>query len=137
MHDNKSAYSYLVDSTSYALHLRTTQRPYGTAGRVSANSTDGPGELPLLAFPLAPFSARGLPPSVASAAARGLAEGCRVAAGSSGTILCVPTEDFLLAAAKQSSFSTKVVEYLPVSEDSVMRTAAGHRGLHPHLTAPA
>jgi hypothetical protein len=67
----------------------------------------------------------------------GPAEGCWVAAGSSGTILCVPTEDFQLAAAKQRSFSTKVVEYLPVLEDSVTRTAAGHRGLHPRLTAPA
>jgi hypothetical protein len=67
----------------------------------------------------------------------GPAEGCRVAAGSSGTILCVPTEDFQLAAAKQSSFSTKVVEYLPILEDSVMRIAAGCRGLHPRLTAPA
>jgi hypothetical protein len=49
----------------------------------------------------------------------GPAEGCRVAVGSSGTILCVPTEDFQLAAAKHRSFSTKVVEYLPVSKDSV------------------
>jgi hypothetical protein len=73
MNDNKSAYSYLVDSTSCALHLRTTRCPCGTAGRVSANSTDGPGELPLLAFPSAPFSARGLLPSVDSLPGNALA----------------------------------------------------------------
>jgi hypothetical protein len=67
----------------------------------------------------------------------GPAEGCRVAAGSSGTILCVPIEFFQLVAAKQSSFSTKVVEYLPVLEDSMTRTTAGCRGLHPRLTVPA
>jgi hypothetical protein len=66
MYDNKSAYSYLVNSTSCALRLRTTRRPSGTEGRVSVNSTDGPGELPLLASPSASFSAKGLPPSVDS-----------------------------------------------------------------------
>jgi hypothetical protein len=37
----------------------------------------------------------------------GPAEGCRVAAGSSGTALCAPTEGFQLAAVEQSLFSTK------------------------------
>jgi hypothetical protein len=66
MYDNKAAYSYLEDLTSYAFHLRTTRQPYGTEGRVSVNSTDGLGELPLLASPLASLSSRGLPPSVDS-----------------------------------------------------------------------
>jgi hypothetical protein len=66
MYDNKSAYSYLVDSTSCALRLRTTRQPCRTEGRVSVNSTDGSGELPLLASPSASFSARGLPPSMDS-----------------------------------------------------------------------
>jgi hypothetical protein len=66
MYDNKAAYSYLEDLTSCAFCLRTTRRPCGTEGRVSVNPTDGPGELPLLASPLASLSARGLPPSVDS-----------------------------------------------------------------------
>jgi hypothetical protein len=37
----------------------------------------------------------------------GLAGGCRVAAGSCGTILCAPAEGFQLAAAEQSFSSTK------------------------------
>jgi hypothetical protein len=37
----------------------------------------------------------------------GLAEGCRVAAGSCGTVLCAPAEGFQLVAAEQSLFSTK------------------------------
>jgi hypothetical protein len=48
-----------------------------------------------------------------------------------------PVQFFQLVAAKQSSFSTKVVEYLPVLEDSMTRTTAGCRGLHPRLTVPA
>jgi hypothetical protein len=66
MYDNKAAYSYLEDSTSCAFHLHTTRRPCGTKGRVSVNSTDGPGELPLLASLSASFSARGLSPSADS-----------------------------------------------------------------------
>jgi hypothetical protein len=66
MYDNKAAYSYLEDSTSCAFRLRTIRRPCGTEGRVSANSTDGPGDLSLLASPSAFLSARGLPPSVDS-----------------------------------------------------------------------
>jgi hypothetical protein len=54
MYDNKSAYSYLVDSTSCTLHLRITRQPCETEGRVSVNSTDGPGELPLLPPPQPP-----------------------------------------------------------------------------------
>jgi hypothetical protein len=66
MYDNKVAYSYLEDSTSCAFHLRTTRRPCGTVGRVSVNSMDGPGELPLLASVSASLSTNGLPPSVDS-----------------------------------------------------------------------
>jgi hypothetical protein len=66
MYDNKVAYSYLEDSTSCAFRLHTTRRPCGTESKVSVNSTDGPGELLLLASPLASLSARGLPPSVDS-----------------------------------------------------------------------
>jgi hypothetical protein len=66
MYDNKAAYSYLDDSTSCAFRLRTTQRPYRTEGRVSVNSMDGPGELPLLTSLSASLSTRGLQPSVDS-----------------------------------------------------------------------
>jgi hypothetical protein len=48
------------------LFVCATRRPCGTAGRVSANSTDGPGELPLLTSSSVSFSAWGLPPSVDS-----------------------------------------------------------------------
>jgi hypothetical protein len=63
---NKAANSYLEDSTTCAFHLRTTRRPCGIEGRVSVNSTDGQGELSLLASPSASFSARRLPPLVDS-----------------------------------------------------------------------
>jgi hypothetical protein len=36
---NKSAISYLEDSTSWALRLRTWRWPFGTGGRAPANST--------------------------------------------------------------------------------------------------
>jgi hypothetical protein len=56
---NKAANSYLEDLTTCAFRLRTTRRPCGTEGRVSVNSTAGPGELSLLASPSVSFSARG------------------------------------------------------------------------------
>jgi hypothetical protein len=66
IYDNKAGNSYLEVSTTCAFCLRTTRRPCGTDGKVSANSTDGPGELSLLASPSASFSARGFPLSVVS-----------------------------------------------------------------------
>jgi hypothetical protein len=62
----QGATSYLEDSTTCAFRLRTTRRSCGTKGRVSVNSTDGPGRLFLLASPLASLSARRLLLSVVS-----------------------------------------------------------------------
>jgi hypothetical protein len=121
---NKAASQYSEDLISCAFRLRTTRRPYGTNGRASANSTAGPEELPLLASPSASLSTRGSRPPWSRCYAEpglcepsllrqqrwgggGLAGECRVAAGSCGTVLCVPAEGFQLAVAEQSESPTK------------------------------
>jgi hypothetical protein len=68
--DNSTGTLYLGGSTACASRLCTTRRPRGTNGKASVNSTNGPGELFLFAFPLFSLSARGLSLSVVSSLGR-------------------------------------------------------------------
>jgi hypothetical protein len=135
---------YLVGSTMFVLRLRTTRRPRGTDGKASTNSTDDPGELFLFAFPSVAFSIGGISFQLSRrCAARqtiepfllqlrrweegGVVGGCRLVADNSGTMPCVPAEDFQSAEVPEQLKFFQEVKTLPALEDFVLRTAPGHR----------